>query len=110
MKIINKKKDYVVKNSNYKSSSELLQTLQKVLNDNNGGTISYVFLTERSKFTKEFPDGKKYFTKFIKHSPINREILFKLDKERLIKRTLSEIIQIFEDTKNDIKANYYIIN
>jgi len=109
MKIINKK-DSVANNSSYKSSPKLLQTLQNVLNTNNGGTISYVFLTERHMFNKEFPNGKKHFSKSIRHSPINREVLFKADKEKLVRRTLPEIIQIFEDTKSDIKANYYIIN
>jgi len=110
MKIINKK-DSVVNNSNYKSSPKLLQTLQNTLNSNNeGGTISYVFLTERYIFNKEFPNGKKHFSKFIRHSPINREILYKSEKEKLIKRTLPEILQIFENTKDDIGAKYYIIN
>jgi len=110
VKIINKK-DSVVNDSSYKSSPKLLQTLQNILGNNNGGgTISYVFLTERYIFNKEFSNGKKYFHKSIRHSPINREVLFKADKEKLVRRTLPEIIQIFEDTKDDIGAKYYIIN
>ena len=83
--------------------------MQRIFNDT-GGTVSYVFLKERIRFNEKFPQGEKYFTKSIIHSPINHQVFYKVEHDKTSKRSPSEVIQIFEDTKNDIGASYYIID
>ena len=106
----NKSKRFVKKDSTHKSSSaKLLQILQRIFNDI-GGTVSYVFLEERIRFNEENPNGEKYFTKSIRHSPINHQVFYKVEHGKTSRRSPSEVIQIFEDTKNDIGASYYVID
>lgn len=83
--------------------------MQRIFNDI-GGTISYIFLEERIRFTKEHPDGEKYFKKSIRHSPINNEVFYKVENGKTSRRSPSEVIQIFENIKNDIGAAYYVID
>lgn len=106
----NKSKRFVKKDSTHKSSSaKLLQILQRIFNGI-GGTISYVFLEERIRFTKEYPNGEKYFRKSIRHSPINHEVFYKVENGKTTRRSPSEVIEVFETTKNDIGASYYVID
>jgi|SRR6187402_672658 len=96
------------KKSTLETSPKLLKALKKIENGV-GGTVSYVTLTERIKFTKENPDGEVYYTKSFLHSSINTEVFFKMHEGKRMKRTYAEVIQVFHDTSIDQGANYFII-
>ena len=93
-------------NSKPITSPKLLKALEKI---KDGGTIAYVFLTDRVKFSKEFPEGEVYQKKSILYSNVNSEIFFKMVDGRRIRRSPQEVLQIFDDTKWDNGASYYII-
>jgi len=94
--------------SKFDSSSKLLKALETI-RENNGGTISYVFVRERIKFSKENPLGEIVQEKSTLYSAINPEVLYKMMDGRRVRRSPQEVIQIFDDTKWDNGASYYII-
>lgn len=108
---LNKNKK-VIRPNNSKSDnkrSKVLQLLHKIF-ITNSGTISYVFLSERIRFTKENPEGETYVNKSITHSDINPAIFTKVENGRTYKRSLEEVVKVLEDTCHDLGANYYLIN
>ena len=110
----NKQNRNIAKNSSSASSSKLLQALYKILH-NEGGSISYVFITERYK-KKNFINkkGEKDFflepvqTKSILHTRIGLEAL-QGEKPNTLK-TPEELVKMFEATKSDLGADYFIID
>lgn len=102
--------------SNYKGSPKkskttlspgLLQALKKIYLMN-GGTITYVFTEERIDFTNpKYPNGENIENKTHLTSPINSCILY---NENGSKKSPQDIVLLFEDTKNDLGASYFIIN
>lgn len=107
MKIIPNKARQVNK-SKLTASPELLKALSNLAEE--GGTVSYVFLSERIRFTSQYPEGEVYHTKSILHSHINSEMFFKVVDGKKYKRNPNEIIEILEDTKWDLGASSFIIN
>lgn len=101
------KKGFKPKNSKLTTSPKLLKTLNKV--ERMGGSVSYITLTERIKFTKEHPNGEVYHTKSVLHSDVNPEVFFKFENNRRIRRTPQEILAVFESIKIDLGASYYIL-
>lgn len=104
-----KKKRIPLKQSKGDSGkAKVLKILQKLYNGD-GGTISYVFFTERIRFTKENPLGEIYRIKSTQHSDINSNVFYKLENNRVVRRSFEEVLQVFEDTKDDLGASYFII-
>ena len=110
----NKQNRNIAKNSNNVSSSKLLQALQKMIR-NEGGSISYIFVTEKYQ-RKNFINkkGKKDFllepvqTKYILHTRIGLEAL-QGEKPNTLK-TPEELVKMFQATKSDLGADYFIID
>ena len=96
------------KYSKPETSPKLLQVLKEIQN-NNGGSVSYVFVQDRIKFSKEFPLGEIVQQKSTLYCTINPEIFYKMVEGKKIRKSPQEIIQIFEDTKSDNGASYYVI-
>ena len=101
------------KHSKPETSPKLLQVLKEI-QDNDGGTVSYIFIRDRVKIQKGELIGKdyepiEYQEKSTLHCTINPEIFFKMIEGKKMRRSSQEIIQIFEDTKSDNGASYYII-
>jgi len=103
------KKSFRKKNSTPKLSSKLLKALQEI-RYNLGGVVSYVFVEERIKFTGEHPKGILYGRESTLSMPINEAMFQKEIKGKLHKRTLEEIVEVFETTKDDLGATYFIIS
>ena len=74
-----------------------------------GGSISYITLTERIRFTKEHPNGEIYHNKSVLYSNINPEVFFKVENNRRMRRSPQEVLEVFESIKIDLGASYYII-
>lgn len=88
---------------------DVLKVLQKFSKDNTG-TISYIFLEERIIFTPENPEGIIVQTKSTLHSDINNAVFMKYDNGKEYRRSSEEVYQVFEDTRHDLGADYFIIN
>ena len=102
----------VIRPNNSKSDnkrSKVLQLLHKIFIAKSG-TVSYVFLSERVRFTKENPNGETYANKSVIHSNINPAIFTKVENGRTYKRSLEEVAKVLEDTCHDLGANYYLID
>ena len=74
-----------------------------------GGTISYHFISERIKFSKENPDGEAYQVKSVLSSNINPAIFSKIAEGRSVRRSYEEIITMFQEITRDIGASYFEI-
>ena len=98
-------------------STKLLQALNKLLR-NEGGSVSYVFITERferKNFTKK--NGEKDFSmepiqiKSTVHNNISRESLFSNNPKRLGElKTPEELLDMFHTTKWDLGASYFVLD
>lgn len=103
MKQNNKGKYSVKKASNGTQSKELLKTLQKIINQKSG-SVSYVFVDERienihSHKMKELTEKQN---KAMLH--VNLNALAIEDKSP------NELIRMFETTKWDLGAKYFLVN
>ncbi len=98
-----------VKDSNPKTSSKLLQALKAIIY-NQGGTVSYVFVEKRTIFTDEAPLGTEVERKSFTMAPISMQIFHEERKGKFIRRSPQEVVEIFQDTCNDLGATYFIIN
>lgn len=105
---LQKTNNFKPKKSKLRLSPEMLQSLKNIY-INSVGTISYVFVTIRVKFTKEYPEGILFESKSFLNTKINSDIFFDEIKGKKIRRTPEQVIQIFEDTKHDLGADYYIL-
>lgn len=108
MKKVNKKGKRV-NNSNSNPSSKLLKTLETILKDEDG-RVNYVFVEEKTIFDKESPEGREVRLKSSIGAPINKEVFKKEVRGKLIKRTYQEILQVFEDTTEDLGADYFVVS
>ena len=104
MKQYNKKGKYSVKNaSNGTQSKELLKTLQKIINQNSG-SVSYVFVNDRienihSHKMKELTEKQNKATLYVN-----------LSAQAIQDKSPNELITMFETTKWDLGAKYFIVN
>lgn len=113
----NKKPGNYSKNSKVVPSSKLLQALQKLLR-NEGGSVSYVFVTERlsrKNFTNK--QGEKDFTmepsevRSTLHNNISKEALMSNDPKRYGSlKTEEELLEMFQSTKVDLGASYFVLD
>lgn len=91
-------------------SPKLLKTLKRMY-ESLGGTVTYIFVQEDIDFSDpKFPLGKTVFTKSSLSSNINRDVFFDEIRGKLVRRTPQEIIHVFETTRHDLGANYFIIS
>ena len=104
MKKFNKNKNsHFTKNSSKITDKKVLKTLEKILEEK-AGSVSYFFIEERisnihSNNLKDTYDVK------------NKSVLHvNLTKESIENKTPSEIMYMFETTKWDLGANYFVIN
>ncbi len=107
-----------MKKSKESSSPRLLQALNKLVK-NEGGSVSYVFVTERFE-RKNFinKQGKKDFflepiqVKSTQHCNIGPEAL--ISNNPKVKpgtpKTLEELIEMFHSIKWDLGADYFIVD
>ena len=104
----------VAKKSNNNSSPKLLKALQKIL-ANRGGSVSYVFISNRFK-RRNFVNKQGFsdFTldpeqvKSIQHVIISSEALEGSKPGTL--KTPQELLDMFYTTKWDLGANYFILD
>lgn len=100
-----KTKQSKLKDSKNRLSPKLLQTLKKVIIDE-GGVITYVFCEDRI----DLKTGSDYQKKSFLHTKLGQSALFKVDKSnRKTPKSFFEIMEMFESTKEDLGAAYYII-
>ena len=113
----NKQNRNTAKNSNSVPSSKLLQALNKLLR-NEGGSVSYVFITERYQ-RKNFINkkGEKDFflepiqIKSTVHSNISRESLFSNNPKRYGElKSPEELLDMFHSIKWDLGASYFVLD
>jgi hypothetical protein len=88
--------------------AKVLKILQN-LYSNGTGSVSYIFVSERIKFTKENPLGEVIKVKTTQHTSISNQVFYKLENNRVVRRSFEEVLKVFEDTKNDLGASYFII-
>jgi hypothetical protein len=105
----NSKKGAKEKYSIQNPSPRLLKTLQTI-HKNQGGTVTYVFIQERIKFTKQSPLGITVKHKSSTSAPISPLVFQKEVKGKLVRRSPQEVLDVFQDTANDIGASYFIIS
>lgn len=93
--------------SKFNFSPKLLKVLHGI--QENGGTVTYVFIEERISF-KEDPLGVVFNKKSNLVAPINPDSFFKDSNGRVIRKSIPEIMEMFEDTRDDMGASYFIIS
>lgn len=98
------KKDLTSSGSNNSTSGQLDKKLQKIRFEG-GGTISYVFISER--IDKE---GNVIHNRSFLHSSINPEVFFKMEGTKKVRRSNDEVLEVFESIKADLGANELIID
>lgn len=111
---LDKNKGKVVKKSNDQSSPKLLQALRKIM-VNGGGSVSYVFVSNRFK-RKNFvnKEGKLDFVlepeqiKSVQHVSISAQAL-EGNKPGTLKSP-QDLIEMFQTTKWDLGADYFILD
>ena len=113
MKYNNKNRN-TLKDSKSVPSPKLLQALQKILR-NEGGSVSYVFISERYKRTNFInKKGDKDFflepiqVKSTQHVNVGLEAL-KGEKPNTLKSP-EELALMFHTTKTDLGAAYFVID
>ena len=98
-------------------STKLLQALNKLLR-NEGGSVSYVFITERferKNFTNKLGE-KDFFLEPIQikstvHSNISRESLFSNNLKRYGElKSAEELLDMFHSIKWDLGASYLVLD
>ena len=113
----NKPKRSTAKHSSSASSPRLLQALKK-LHSNGGGSVSYVFITERferKNFTNKLGE-KDFFLEPIQikstvHSNISRESLFSNNPKRYGElKSAEELLDMFHSIKWDLGASYFVLD
>lgn len=91
--------------NNSKSKEQKIESTLSKIRNGAGGAVSYVFVSER--YDK---DGNVIYNKSFLHSSINPEVFFKLENNKKVKRTIQEVIEVFEAIKVDLGATEYIID
>lgn len=102
MKYKSKKKQHSVKKSSGGQSKELLKTLQKIIVEQTG-TVSYYFVDERMEniHSNDIKKMTQREEKAILH--VN------LTKQAIEKKTPNDLIHMFETTKSDLGAKYFVV-
>ena len=77
---------------------------------NQSGTVSYIFVTERIEFPTTHPKGKVVKMKSTISAPINTACFYKEIRGKRYKRSLQELLQLFDDTAWDMGASYFIVS
>jgi hypothetical protein len=97
-----KNKEYSVKKSSGTQSKELLKTLQKIILQESG-SVSYVFVSERIEkvHSNKLKDLKERQEKAILHVNI--------DAKAIVDKSPNELIKMFETTKWDLGAKYFLV-
>ena len=89
-------------------SPKLLQTLQKLL-ANKSGSISYVFVSEKTK--KVLIEGGEY-----KEEPIKTILYTRIGPEMLVGdkpgtlKSEEDLLNLFHSIKHDLGASYFIVD
>lgn len=114
----NKPKRSTAKHSSSASSPRLLQALKK-LYSNEGGSVSFVFITERFE-RKNFINKKGEKDFFLEPIQVKSTQYCNIGPEALISnnpkvkpgtpKTLEELIEMFHSIKWDLGADYFIID
>lgn len=97
------KNSHFTKNSSKITDKKVLKNLEKIIEEK-AGSVSYFFVEERvsnihSNSLKDMHDVK------------NKAVLHvNLTRESIENKTPSEIMYMFETTKWDLRANYFVIN
>lgn len=114
----NKPKRSVAKQSTNTSSPRLLQALNKLFL-NGGGSVSYVFVTERFE-RKNFINKKGEKDFFLEPVQIKSTLHCSVGPEALISnnpkvklgtpKTLEELVEMFHSIKWDLGADYFIVD
>lgn len=89
-------------------SPVILKSLQNIFRGE-PGSVTYVFQHPRIKFTEEEPKGVQYNELSMLNTKIQPSIIMKESRGKLYKRTAQEVLEVFEDTKNDLGAAYFIL-
>ena len=104
------KKGVKKKYSIFNPSPKLLKTLKEIY-QNDSGTVTYVFCTERVDLSDpNFPNGKDIIVKTNQCSPLNRQMFFKEIKGVTVKRTPQEVLEVLDSIRWDLGASYFIVN
>jgi GTP cyclohydrolase II len=88
---------------NKKNTNEKLQNILSNISNGIGGTVVYFFLEDRFDKITDEPIQKKS----VLHTTINPNIFKKEIKGKQYKRSYEEVLQILQDTCNDIGATYF---
>ena len=96
-KVISKKKS--------KTNEKLFSILSKISNDL-GGTVAYYFVVQRINNAT----GEIFEQKSILHTKISPGLFEKEINGRIYKRSYAEMVEILQDTCEDLGATYYRIN
>ena len=95
-------------NSTSKLSPVILKSLQNIFNGE-PGSVTYVFQHPRIKFTKEEPKGVQYNELSMLHTSVQPSVIMKEIRGRLHRRTMQDVLEVFDDTKEDLGAAYFIL-
>ena len=104
MKKFNKNKNsHFTKNSSKITDKSVLKNIEKIISEK-AGSVSYFFLEERISniHSNSIKDMKEIKNKSVLHVNLTRE--------SIEDKTPSEIMYMFETTKWDLRANYFVIN
>ena len=102
------------KQSNSESSPKLLQALQKIMK-NGGGSVSYIFISNRFK-RRNFVNKQGYAdfvlepqqVKAVQHMSISTQALEGQKPGTL--KSPQDLIDMFQSTKWDLGADYFILD
>lgn len=88
-----------------KTNEKLFKILSNISNGI-GGTVSYYFIEEKiNRETQEIEEHRS-----VLHTNINSQIFSKEMNGRIYKRSYAEILEVLQDTCNDLGATYFRIN
>ncbi len=97
------------KHSILNPSSKLLHALKKIYLERTG-TVSYVFIQEKTIFTDSHPLGMVVESKSITMAPINPIVFEKETKGKIGMKSIQEILDVFQGTCDDLGADYFIVS
>ena len=103
------KKSIKQKDSKFDAGKAKVLKILQNLYSNGTGSISYVFVTERVIFTKENPLGEVIKVKTTQHTDISNAVFYEVENGKTVRRSFEEVLKVFEDTKHDLGASYFII-
>jgi len=97
-------------NSKFTPSVEMLKSLNAV-DPSVGSTVTYTFLTPRTKFSKENPGGLDYMHESRMVQALSSNALVSVGSTgKKLRRNDVEVCRMLEDIREDLCATYFIIN